>query len=160
MELISTAFATRPLPCLRDVARHFASAGGVADVNGVFQIKRLRDFGDVARISIHVVPFRGLRGAAVPTAIVSDDPVSVAEEEHHLRVPVVGREWPSVMEEERLAASPILEVNFGAVFYFDGVHFCLLVSIVGFWTAPKFDAAAVRAELLVTENIAHSCPGT
>lgn len=64
------------------------------------------------------------------------------------------------MEKERLAGAPVLVIDFCAVFHCDRVHFRLLVSIVGFWTAPKIDTAAVRAELLVTENIAHSCPGT
>jgi hypothetical protein len=41
-----------------------------------------------------------------------------------------------MVEEERLAASPILEVNLGAVFYFDRIHVlspCVLVAAVFLW---------------------------
>ena len=35
-------------------------------------------------------------------AVVGDDPVAVLEEEHHLRVPVVGAQRPAVVEHDRL----------------------------------------------------------
>jgi hypothetical protein len=72
----------------------------------------------------------------MPAAIVSDDAESVVQKEHHLCVPVVSREWPSMVEEERLAVSPILEVNLRAVVYFNRVHLLspyVLVTAVFLW---------------------------
>ena len=78
-----------------DVARHLA-AGGVPDVDGVVQVEVLGQAGKVVGVVVHVVALTGLRGAAVPAPVMGDHAVAVVQEEHHLGVPVVGRqgrEW-------------------------------------------------------------------
>ena len=44
-------------------------------------------------------------------AIVGDHAVSALQEEHHLGIPVIGRERPAMMKEERLACAPIFVKN-------------------------------------------------
>jgi hypothetical protein len=39
---------------------------------------------------IHVVAITGLRGATMSAPIVSDNSITVLEEEQHLRIPIVG----------------------------------------------------------------------
>jgi hypothetical protein len=51
----------------------------------------------------------------MPAAIMGNHPVTVVEKEHHLRIPVVRRERPAVMEKKRLTCAPILKVNLRAV---------------------------------------------
>jgi hypothetical protein len=46
----------------------------------------------------------------------------VAEEKQHLRVPVVGRKWPPVAEDDWLSFAPILVKNLNAVPCFDEAH--------------------------------------
>src|SRR5882724_2749492 len=72
------------------IARYLAAARRVADVDRVLKIQRFDDFERVSCVGVHVVAFVGLCGAAMSAAIMGDYPVAVAEEEHHLRVPVVG----------------------------------------------------------------------
>ena len=72
----------------------------------------------------------------MPTAIMSDHPVAALEEEHHLCIPVVRRQRPTVMEKERLACSPILEVDLRAVFHCNRSHVsspCVSVPGVDKW---------------------------
>src|SRR5206468_8473943 len=56
--------------------------------------------------------------------IMSDDAVSLLQEEEHLRIPVVGAKWPSMMEDDRLSVlrAPVLEVDFRAVLRSDRAH--------------------------------------
>jgi hypothetical protein len=54
--------------------------------------------------------------------VMGNHPKSLLEEEHHLGVPIVGRERPSVMEHQRLAATPILEVDLGPIVRRDEAH--------------------------------------
>jgi hypothetical protein len=58
---------------------------------------------------------------------VGNDAIAVGKEEHHLRIPVVGREWPAVAEHDRLPLAPILVEDLNAVFGGDGGH--LIVSV-------------------------------
>ena len=75
------------MPC--DIARHLAAARKMTDVNSVLEIKRFHEFGNVGSVCVHVVAVRRLRRTTVPTAIMSDYPVTARQEEHHLCVPVV-----------------------------------------------------------------------
>src|SRR3954466_16036091 len=61
---------------------------------------------------IHVVAVAGLGGASMATPVVGDDAIAVLEKEQHLRIPVVGRERPTVAEDDGLSAAPVLVVNF------------------------------------------------
>ncbi|MNF07008.1 hypothetical protein D3C80_2070830 [compost metagenome] len=64
------------------------------------------------------MPFGNLGRASVATAIMGNDPVTVGEEEQHLRVPIVRRQGPAVMEDDRLGIlrAPVLVKDFSAVF--------------------------------------------
>src|SRR3954454_21028323 len=60
----------------------------------------------------------------MPPAIVRDHTVSFTVEEHHLVVPVVRRQRPAMMEDDRLRVlrTPILVKNISAVFGRDEWH--------------------------------------
>ena len=75
----------------------------MTNVNGILVLELRHALGHVAGVSFHVVALIRLSLTAMPTAIMSDHPVTVSEKEHHLRVPIVSRERPAMMEEERLA---------------------------------------------------------
>src|ERR1700689_2561497 len=57
--------------------------------------------------------------------IVGDHAISVAEEEQHLRIPIVRGEWPAVAEHDRLPATPIFVVNLHAIRGCDSGHVLL-----------------------------------
>ena len=104
--LMSTALATRLCAVRAEIARDFAAAGRVADMDGVLEIEMRRHRREIIGVVVHVVSVAVWRGAAVAAAIVRDDAIAVIEEEHHLRVPVVGRQRPAVAEHDRLARCP------------------------------------------------------
>src|ERR1700733_6937109 len=101
---------------LSNIASHLAAAGGVSDVDGVLQIEGLDKFGNIGSIGIHVVAGCRLRGTSVASTIVGNYAVTAFKEEHHLGIPVVGGEWPSMVKEKRLACAPVLVENLRAVF--------------------------------------------
>ena len=69
---ISTALATRSRAVAADVARDLAAAGRVADVDGVLQVERLDERGEVVGVRVHVVAVPRLARAAVAAAVVGD----------------------------------------------------------------------------------------
>ena len=71
----------------RNVARHFAAAGRVADVDGVAQFQMVDDRSRVSGVVIDVVSVRSLARASVAAAVDADDPVAVLEEKQHLGIP-------------------------------------------------------------------------
>ena len=93
------------------IVRHLAAAGGMADVNGVLQVEMRRQGRKVVRIVIHVMAVAGLGGSAVAAAVMGDDAIAVIEEEQHLRVPVIGRQWPAMAEHDRLTFAPVFVVD-------------------------------------------------
>src|SRR5690242_2798096 len=52
--LISTAWATRWVPCPSEVRSHFAAAGEVTNVNGVSQFKRFDQRGQIMGVCVHL----------------------------------------------------------------------------------------------------------
>jgi hypothetical protein len=74
-----------------EVARDFAAAGGVPDIDGVMEVEMGGHRGQVVGVVVHVVTAAGPRGAAVPAPVMGDDAVAVLQEEQHLGVPVIGR---------------------------------------------------------------------
>ena len=105
------AFATRLLAVAREIVHDLSAAGGVADVDGVVEMKMVHYGSKIVGVVIHVVAVAGLRGASVAAAVVRDDAVAVTEEEQHLVVPVVGGEGPAVAEDDGLTLAPILVVD-------------------------------------------------
>src|SRR5271167_186531 len=104
------------------ITRHLAAAGGMADVDGILQIEMRRQGCQVICIMIHVVAIARLTGSAVASSVMCDDTIAVTEEEKHLCVPVVGRKWPTVAENDRLTFAPILVEDLRAVFRLDAAH--------------------------------------
>ncbi len=58
MALINTALATRFDSVAADVAGDFATAGGMANVHGVFEVERFREGGQIVGVGVHVVAVR------------------------------------------------------------------------------------------------------
>src|SRR5215470_15366550 len=58
--------------------------------------------------------------------VVSDDPVTLREEEEHLGVPVIGGQRPAVSEDDRLPLAPVLVEDLDAVLGLDRAHGSLL----------------------------------
>src|SRR5580692_9034954 len=48
--------------------------------------------------------------------VVRDNAIALIEEEHHLIVPIIGRERPAVAKHDGLTFAPILVINFDSVF--------------------------------------------
>lgn len=72
------------------------------DMNGVFQIGMFDDSRCVSRIMVHVMIVAHLRRTSVTATVMRNDAKSFAQEEQHQRVPVIGAEWPTMMENDRL----------------------------------------------------------
>jgi hypothetical protein len=105
-----------------DVTRDFAPTRRVTNVNGIPQVERLDQRREVVRVRVHVVTIPRLARSAVATAVVSDASVAAGGEKHHLVLPRICIERPPVAEDDRLPASPVLEIDPCAVFHRDGVH--------------------------------------
>src|SRR5215831_18293600 len=99
----------------REIAHHFAAAGGMADVNRILQIEMRGDRREVVGVMVHVMTGATLAGAAMAAAVMGDNAEAVIEEEQHLRIPIVRRQRPTVAEHNRLARAPILIEYLGAV---------------------------------------------
>src|SRR6266446_3811266 len=95
------------------IVRHLAAARGVTNVHGVLQIKMRGQGCKVFGIMIHVMAVARMGGPAVTSSIMGDDAITVFEEEEHLRVPVIGRQRPTVAENDGLSFAPIsiIDVN-------------------------------------------------
>src|SRR5262245_63257175 len=65
---------------------------------------------------------------AMAAPVVSDDSIPLPEEVEHLGVPVIGAQWPAVMEHDglRLLGAPVLVEDRDSVLRGDGVHRVLL----------------------------------
>ena len=72
------------------IAHDLTTACRMADVDGVFEVEMLGQCRQIVGVMIHVVAITGLRGATMSAPIVSDNSITVLEEEQHLRVPIVG----------------------------------------------------------------------
>src|ERR1700759_1249971 len=90
-------FGHSALAELRNISGHFSTACGVTDVDGIPEVQFRYDSGCIRGVGVHVMSFVRLGRAAVPTAVVGDDTISVMEEKHHLSVPVIRGEGPAMM---------------------------------------------------------------
>ena len=82
----------------RQIARHLGAPGGMADMDGIFQVEMRRKSRQVVGVMIHIMAVGSLGRAAVPTAIVGDNTVAAMQEEQHLVIPVVRAERPTMAE--------------------------------------------------------------
>jgi hypothetical protein len=96
----------------------------MADVNGIAKIEMFDDSRDIGCVVIHIVPVAHLGRTAMTAAIMRDDAITLANEEEHLRIPVVGTKWPAVMKDDRLGGlrAPILVEDLDAIFGRNGSH--------------------------------------
>jgi hypothetical protein len=101
---------------------HLASAGRRTDVDGVRQVEMRGYRRKIVGVMIHIVTVGDLAGPTVAAAIVGDNAVALIEEEYHLCIPIVGRDWAAVAEHDGLAFAPIFVENLDAVFRFDKAH--------------------------------------
>ena len=76
----------------------------MADMDRVLQVELRDQVVDIGRIGVHLVAAVGLVRAAVTAPVMGDHAIALAEEEHHLVVPVVGAQRPAVVEDDRLGA--------------------------------------------------------
>src|SRR5579883_2394793 len=63
----------------------------------------------------------------MPTPIVRNNAKPVVEEEHHVGIPVVRREWPAVAEHDRRTRTPVLVIDLGLVVGCNEAHFFRLL---------------------------------
>src|SRR5215472_6776110 len=114
---------SNPAPAVsRNVARDFAAARGMADMDGVAEIQMLDDRDCVGSVMVHVVSVGHLTRASVAAPVDSYNAVPLADKEQHLGVPVVGAERPAVVEDNRLAAAPVLVEDLDAVLGCNRAH--------------------------------------
>jgi len=85
-------------------------------MNGVPQIEVGDDCRDIGGIVVHVVAVADLCRPAVTAPVMSDHAIAPFDEVEHLRVPIVGTQGPTVMEDDRLAGAPVLVEDLDAVF--------------------------------------------
>ena len=78
------------------IARDFATAGGVTDVNGILEVQMRGQRREVIGIVIHVVSVARLGRPPMAAPVVGDHTKAVTDEKHQLRIPVVSRERPAM----------------------------------------------------------------
>jgi len=87
---------------------NFAAAGGMADMNGIFQVQMRRNRRQIIGIMIHVMAASGLGGTAMAAPVMSDAAVTMRGQEEHLIFECIRRERPAVAEDYRLPGVPIV----------------------------------------------------
>jgi riboflavin biosynthesis pyrimidine reductase len=105
-----------------DVADDLSATGRVADQGDVVDIECFNEFCEVVRVGVHIVPIRGLAGAAVAATIMGDAAITARRQEDHLALPGIGVERPAMAEKDSWSRSPILVIDFRPVFGFDRAH--------------------------------------
>src|SRR5580658_8581240 len=97
---------------------------------------------------VHIVTGAHLRGATVTAPVMSDDAIAFGKKKQHLRVPIVGRQRPAMVEHDGLCVlrAPVLIEYFDAIGGFHGLH--ILVSTSRSSTLESNSGYAVIAILL------------
>src|SRR6266478_8515380 len=78
--------------------------------------------GEVIGVVIHIVSVAGLARSSVTSPVMGDDAIAVTQEEHHLSVPIVGRQGPSVTKHYGLSFAPVLVIDLRSVFCVNRRH--------------------------------------
>src|SRR4051794_41634941 len=94
----------------------------MADMDRLLEAQMLCQRREIRSVVIHVMAGGNLGGTAMPAPVMGDDAKSLVQEEHHLCVPIVRRQWPAVRKHHRLARTPVLVENLNAVLGLDGAH--------------------------------------
>ncbi len=101
---------------------HLAAAGRMSHMDRIFQIQMLGQRRQVVCVVVHVVTAIDLGGPSVPPPVMGNDPVALAEKEHHLRIPVVRGERPAMAEDDGLSLAPVLVEDLDPVLGGDRGH--------------------------------------
>src|SRR5438477_3903527 len=101
-----------------EIMHHLAAAGRMPDVNSILEVEMIGDRFQIIGIVVHVVSAAGLSRATMSTPISRNDAETLADEEKHLRVPIIRRERPAVTEHDRLSFAPVLVINVDVSFVF------------------------------------------
>src|SRR6266513_2280044 len=124
-----------------EITHHLAAARGMADVNRIFQVEMIGDGLQIVGVMVHVVSAAGLSRATMSAPITRNDAETFTHEKKHLRVPVVGRQRPTMAEDDGLSFAPvfIIDVDVSSVFFSDsyvwhGVFSLLLIA----YCRPRF----------------------
>src|SRR5215469_1691854 len=104
------------------VMHHLAAARRMTNMNSILQIEMSNNSGQVIGIVIHIMTVGGLSGTSVPATVMGNHTIAAIEEEQHLRVPVIGRQRPSVAKYNRLTRTPILVEDLNAILGCDSGH--------------------------------------
>src|SRR5438552_227861 len=93
----------------------------MADMHRFLEVEMFGQRRQVVGIMIHVMAVARLGGAAMTATVVGDDAIAFANEEKHLRVPVIRGERPAMTEDDRLPGPPILieDVDVSSVLFSD-----------------------------------------
>jgi hypothetical protein len=89
----------------------------MTDVNRIAEVEMHRKRRDVGGIVVHVMAINRLAGSTVTAAIMSNHTIAFVEKVKHLAFPIVGRQWPAVVEDDRLRGlgAPIAIEDFRSV---------------------------------------------
>src|SRR4029450_2629498 len=103
-------FGDTALAVERDIVRCLAAARRMANVDGVTQIQVRDDRSRVPAVVVHVMAVAHLGGPAMAAPVMSNDSIPLPEEVEHLGVPVIGAQWPAMMEDDgwRVLGAPVL----------------------------------------------------
>jgi hypothetical protein len=85
------------------------AAGGVTDQDGVGQVRRFHQFGQILDVGVNVVAVPRLAQSTVTSAVVRNAAVTLVGGEEQLVFEDVGVQRVGVVEDDRLAAAPALE---------------------------------------------------
>jgi hypothetical protein len=113
-----------------DVTGHFATARGMAYVDGILEIELLDEFRQVVGVSVHVVAGPWLAGTPVAAAVMCDASISARGEIEHLVFERICGERPAMAEDHRLPGAPVLVIDLRAVSGRDRAHERFLWSTV------------------------------
>jgi hypothetical protein len=90
--------------------------------NCILQIQRF-DYGrEVIRISVHVISYGRLTGSPMPAPVNRNTAITIVDEEHHLAVPSVGVQRPTVREGYDRAFAPVFVVNRRTILHLNRAH--------------------------------------
>jgi len=81
-----------------DVACHFSSASGVADVNGIGNAEMLGERCQVVGVGVQIVGLPRLRQAAMASTVMRDRRVSLVSQREHLVLEGIGTQRPAMLK--------------------------------------------------------------
>src|SRR6266404_2939456 len=109
----------------------------MADVNRILQVEMIGDGLQIVCVMVHVVPVAGLSRATMSAAISCNDAIAFAEEEKHLRVPVIRRQRPAMTEDDRLTFAPVFIINVDVLSVFFSCGYVWHVNLPPVYVALK-----------------------